>query len=483
MNVWIVDDDSSIRWVLEKALTTVNYNCVSFASGQEVIDALATQAQKPAVLISDIKMPGIDGLTLLHYVKEQIPNLPVIIMTAHSDLDAAVNAYQKGAYDYIPKPFDVDEVIQLVERAILQSQNQKTNSHTTAKASTGIIGEAPSMQEVFRIIGRLSKSSISVLINGESGTGKELVAKALHTHSPRANAPFIALNMAAIPKDLIESELFGHEKGAFTGAAQIRHGRFEQANGGTLFLDEIGDMPLDVQTRLLRVLADGQFYRIGGYSPVKVDVRIIAATHQDLELRVREGKFREDLFHRLNVIRILLPPLRDRAQDIPKLAEHFLVTTAKELGVENKIFSPEALNVLCMFNWPGNVRQLENTCRWVTVMSSSKEILIQDLPPELLKISKPKIAIDNEVNTLPSTQVQQGVNWQTLLEQWAKQALISGKTEILTEAVSDVERILLNCALNFTRGHKQDAAHLLGWGRNTLTRKLKELSIDTKNTQ
>ncbi|OCG06578.1 nitrogen regulation protein NR(I) [Gilliamella sp. wkB178] len=482
MKVWVVDDDSSIRWVLEKALTNANFECDSFASGQEVIDALATQLQKPAVLISDIKMPGIDGLSLLNYVKEQLPSLPVIIMTAHSDLDAAVNAYQKGAYDYIPKPFDVDEVIQLVERAILQSQNQKTNSITTTKASTGIIGEAPAMQEVFRIIGRLSKSSISVLINGESGTGKELVAKALHTHSPRANAPFIALNMAAIPKDLIESELFGHEKGAFTGAAQIRHGRFEQANGGTLFLDEIGDMPLDVQTRLLRVLADGQFYRIGGYSPVKVDVRIIAATHQDLELRVREGKFREDLFHRLNVIRILLPPLRDRAQDIPKLAEHFLHTTAKELGVESKVFSPEALSILCMFNWPGNVRQLENTCRWVTVMSSNKEILVQDLPPELLKISNPKDSLNNEVNLLSADQAQQEVNWQILLEQWAKQALVSGKTEILTAAVNDVERILLNCALNFTRGHKQDAAHLLGWGRNTLTRKLKELSIDNKNT-
>ena len=399
-------------------------------------------------------------------------------MTAHSDLDAAVNAYQKGAYDYIPKPFDVDEVIQLVERAIIQTQSKKNSNNTTAKASTGIIGEAPSMQEVFRIIGRLSKSSISVLINGESGTGKELVAKALHTHSPRSQSPFIALNMAAIPKDLIESELFGHEKGAFTGAAQIRHGRFEQANGGTLFLDEIGDMPLDVQTRLLRVLADGQFYRIGGYSPVKVDVRIIAATHQDLEARVREGKFRDDLFHRLNVIRILLPPLRDRAQDIPKLAEHFLNTTAKELGVESKVFSVESLEVLCKFNWPGNVRQLENTCRWVTVMSSSKEILVQDLPPELLQLTVPKNITRQEISIQESNQMQKNIDWQYQLEQWAKEALLAGKVGILTEAVSDVERILLNCALNFTRGHKQDAAHLLGWGRNTLTRKLKELSDD-----
>ena len=478
MNVWIVDDDSSIRWVLEKALTNAHFNCISFSSGQEAIDALVTNPQKPAVLISDIKMPGMDGFTLLHHVKEQYPDLPVIIMTAHSDLDAAVNAYQRGAYDYIPKPFDVDEVIQLVERAIIQTQSKKNSNNTTAKASTGIIGEAPSMQEVFRIIGRLSKSSISVLINGESGTGKELVAKALHTHSPRSQSPFIALNMAAIPKDLIESELFGHEKGAFTGAAQIRHGRFEQANGGTLFLDEIGDMPLDVQTRLLRVLADGQFYRIGGYSPVKVDVRIIAATHQDLEARVREGKFRDDLFHRLNVIRILLPPLRDRAQDIPKLAEHFLNTTAKELGVESKVFSVESLEVLCKFNWPGNVRQLENTCRWVTVMSSSKEILVQDLPPELLQLTIPKNISRQEISIQDGNQMQKNIDWQYQLEQWAKEALLAGKVGILTEAVADVERILLNCALNFTRGHKQDAAHLLGWGRNTLTRKLKELSDD-----
>jgi two-component system, NtrC family, nitrogen regulation response regulator GlnG len=479
MNVWIVDDDSSIRWVLEKALTNAHFNCVSFTSGQEVIDALDAHVQKPAVLISDIKMPGLDGFTLLHHVKEQMPNLPVIIMTAHSDLDAAVNAYQKGAYDYIPKPFDVDEVIQLVERAILQTQNNKTSNNTTTKASTGIIGEAPSMQDVFRIIGRLSKSSISVLINGESGTGKELVAKALHTHSPRSQSPFIALNMAAIPKDLIESELFGHEKGAFTGAAQIRHGRFEQANGGTLFLDEIGDMPLDVQTRLLRVLADGQFYRIGGYSPVKVDVRIIAATHQNLETRVKEGKFRDDLFHRLNVIRIVLPPLRDRAQDIPKLAEHFLHTTAKELGVDGKVLSPEALSVLCRFNWPGNVRQLENTCRWVTVMSSNQEVLVQDLPPELLQLSTTKTIVTNENITMHENHfAQQENDWKVLLEQWAKQALTEGKSGILTEAINDVEYILLKSALNFTRGHKQEAAYLLGWGRNTLSRKLKDLSFD-----
>lgn len=482
MNVWIVDDDSSIRWVLEKALTHAHFNCVSFSTGQDVIDALLVNPHKPSVLISDIKMPGIDGLTLLNYIKEQTPDLPVIIMTAHSDLDAAVNAYQKGAFDYIPKPFDVDEMVQLVERAILQRQEQKSNEYTKNKASAGIIGEAPAMQEVFRIIGRLSKSSISVLINGESGTGKELVAKALHTHSPRSQKPFIALNMAAIPKDLIESELFGHEKGAFTGANQIRHGRFEQANGGTLFLDEIGDMPLDVQTRLLRVLADGHFYRVGGYSPVNVDVRIIAATHQDLDSRVKEGKFREDLFHRLNVIRIVLPPLRDRAQDIPKLAEHFLQTAAKELGVETKLFSQEALSTLCQFSWPGNVRQLENTCRWVTVMSSSKEILKQDLPPEQLQVSTQKVLLQNQTqNDNSVSTVDANTNWQTALESWAKQALMSGKNNILNEAIIDVERILLTCALNFTRGHKQEAAHLLGLGRNTLTRKLKEWDLHSQD--
>ncbi|MDF7670390.1 nitrogen regulation protein NR(I) [Orbaceae bacterium ESL0721] len=485
MNIWIADDDSSIRWVLDKALTQAGYKCISFTSAQEVLEALETNLERPDVIISDIKMSGMDGLTLLNFIHDQLPNLPVIIMTAHSDLDAAVNAYQKGAFDYIPKPFDLDEMVQLVERAILQKAQNSEQRDPTTVTKTGIIGEAPAMQEVFRIIGRLSKSSINVLINGESGTGKELVAKALHTHSPRAKAPFIALNMAAIPKDLIESELFGHEKGAFTGANQIRHGRFEQADGGTLFLDEIGDMPLDVQTRLLRVLADGQFYRIGGYAPVKVDVRIIAATHQDLQTAVHEGKFREDLFHRLNVIRILLPPLRDRAEDIPKLAEYFLYTTAKELAVERKVFSPEALASIAQFSWPGNVRQLENCCRWVTVMSSSKEILARDLPPELCHFQQVTDTVNKKSSTdqkptklngkLPEKQSEPNNNWQQQLEAWAKEALLSGETEILTHVINDVERILLNCALHFTRGHKQDAAHLLGWGRNTLTRKLKEL--------
>lgn len=469
--VWIVDDDSSIRWVLERAIKQAGFSCTCFENGQQLLDGLERNSHKPAVVLSDIRMPGLDGLTLLEKIKQDYPTLPVIIMTAHSDLDAAVSAYQKGAFDYIPKPFDIDEVVSLVQRAMLHSQEHKINQTERSVASTGIIGEAPAMQEVFRIIGRLSKSSMSVLINGESGTGKELIAQALHLHSPRAKAPFIALNMAAIPRDLIESELFGHEKGAFTGANQVRQGRFEQANGGTLFLDEIGDMPLDVQTRLLRVLADGQFYRIGGYSPVKVDVRIIAATHQDLDVRVKEGKFREDLFHRLNVIRILLPPLRERAEDIPRLAEHFLLSSAKELEVEPKIFSPEALEVLSRFSWPGNVRQLENICRWATVMSSSQEVLAQDLPPELYQGKAPSVMITTE----PSEEVIQ--TWQLLLTDWAQQALAAGKNNLLPDVVADVEKILLNCALTHTNGHKQEAAYFLGWGRNTLTRKLKELKI------
>ncbi|GAA5113122.1 nitrogen regulation protein NR(I) [Orbus sasakiae] len=483
--VWVIDDDSSIRWVLERALTQAGFKCTCFDNGQVALNTLDSSLQKPAVLISDIKMPEIDGLTLLNSVKNNYPTLPVIIMTAHSDLDAAVSAYQKGAFDYIPKPFDVDEMVQLVERAIIQSQANLSAQTEKKPTSTGIIGEAPAMQEVFRIIGRLSKSSISVLINGESGTGKELVAQALHTHSPRSHAPFIALNMAAIPKDLIEAELFGHEKGAFTGATQIRHGRFEQANGGTLFLDEIGDMPLDVQTRLLRVLADGQFYRIGGYSPVKVDVRIIAATHQNLENRVKEGKFREDLYHRLNVIRILLPPLRERASDIPTLARHFLQTTAAELGVEAKVLMPETLKTLSQFSWPGNVRQLENICRWLTVMSSSKEILPRDLPTDLLLEESPSHHLqDNSKPHDVSSQTNHiavlSEEWQKQLQKWSKQALLAGKENILPDVNYHVERILLETALTFTRGHKQDAAKLLGWGRNTLTRKLKELNISDR---
>lgn len=454
---WIVDDDSSIRWVLERALTGAGLSCTTFESGNEVLDALTTKT--PDVLLSDIRMPGMDGLALLKQIKQRHPMLPVIIMTAHSDLDAAVSAYQQGAFDYLPKPFDIDEAVALVDRAISHYQEQQQPRNAPISSPTAdIIGEAPAMQDVFRIIGRLSRSSISVLINGESGTGKELVAHALHRHSPRSKAPFIALNMAAIPKDLIESELFGHEKGAFTGANTVRQGRFEQADGGTLFLDEIGDMPLDVQTRLLRVLADGQFYRVGGYAPVKVDVRIIAATHQNLEQRVQEG---------LNVIRVHLPPLRERREDIPRLARHFLQIAARELGVEAKQLHPETETALTRLAWPGNVRQLENTCRWLTVMAAGQEVLTQDLPSELFE------------TTIPDSPTQmQPDSWATLLGQWADRALRSGHQNLLSEAQPEMERTLLTTALRHTQGHKQEAARLLGWGRNTLTRKLKELGME-----
>ncbi|WP_341659556.1 nitrogen regulation protein NR(I) [Vibrio sp.] len=461
--VWVVDDDSSIRWVLEKTLSAANIKCETFAEAESVLVAL--ERETPDVLVSDIRMPGIDGMDLLQRVNQGYPNLPVIIMTAHSDLDAAVNSYKKGAFDYLPKPFDVDETLNLVERALAHNQEQKQSqslNQTNSNNTPEIIGEAPAMQEVFRAIGKLSRSSISVLINGESGTGKELVAKALHRHSPRASKPFIALNMAAIPKDLIESELFGHEKGAFTGAASIRQGRFEQANRGTLFLDEIGDMPLDIQTRLLRVLSDGQFYRVGGHSPIQVDVRIIAATHQHLENLVNEGDFREDLFHRLNVIRVHIPALRERKKDIEKLTLHFLSEAAKELEVDAKTLHSSTIQALSSLNWPGNVRQLENTCRWLTVMASGGEILPSDLPTELF-------------TTVEGSSDKASTSWQSQLAVWAKSSLSEGGTEILTKALPEFERILLEAALEHTRGHKQDAAKVLGWGRNTLTRKLKEL--------
>lgn len=461
--VWVVDDDSSIRWVMEKTLSSTNIKCETFADAESVLMAL--ERETPDVLVSDIRMPGIDGIELLKQVHQRSPELPVIIMTAHSDLDAAVNAYQKGAFEYLPKPFDVDETLTLVERAITHSHEQKQEQASLADddyTPPEIIGEAPAMQEVFRAIGRLSRSSISVLINGESGTGKELVAHALHRHSPRASKPFIALNMAAIPKDLIESELFGHEKGAFTGANSVRQGRFEQANGGTLFLDEIGDMPLDIQTRLLRVLADGQFYRVGGHSPIKVDVRIVAATHQNLEQLVTKGDFREDLFHRLNVIRIQIPALRERKQDIEKLTLHFLALAAEELGVDVKTLHPNTVETLNRLDWPGNVRQLENICRWLTVMASGSEILPGDLPGELLEEKK-------------HSDISASGSWQQQLASWAKSSLSQGDTELLSYALPEFERILLEAALEHTNGHKQDAAKVLGWGRNTLTRKLKEL--------
>jgi len=459
--VWIVDDDRSIRWVLEKALQQEGMTTQSFDSADGVMSRLARQ--QPDVIISDIRMPGASGLDLLARIREQHPRLPVIIMTAHSDLDSAVASYQGGAFEYLPKPFDVDEAVSLVKRANQHAQEQQGLEEVPALARTPeIIGEAPAMQEVFRAIGRLSHSNITVLINGESGTGKELVAHALHRHSPRAASPFIALNMAAIPKDLMESELFGHEKGAFTGAANLRRGRFEQADGGTLFLDEIGDMPADTQTRLLRVLADGEFYRVGGHTPVKVDVRIIAATHQNLETLVHAGKFREDLFHRLNVIRIHIPRLADRREDIPTLARHFLGRAAQELAVEPKLLKSETEEYLKNLPWPGNVRQLENTCRWITVMASGREVHISDLPPELLSLPQ---------DSAPVT------NWEQALRQWADQALARGQSSLLDSAVPSFERIMIETALKHTAGRRRDAAVLLGWGRNTLTRKIKELGM------
>lgn len=463
--VWVVDDDSSIRWVLQKALQTADIPCFSYENPEDLLLQLET-GQPPEVIISDIRMPQMDGMTLLKEVHKNFPDIPVIIMTAHSDLDSAVNAYQSGAFEYLPKPFDIDEAVSLTQRALSHAREQRSAKKQQPELKdTEIIGEAPAMQEVFRAIGRLSRSSISVLINGQSGTGKELVAQALHRHSPRKSETFVALNMAAIPVDLIESELFGHEKGAFTGAQGARQGRFEQANGGTLFLDEIGDMPLDVQTRLLRVLADGQFYRVGGHNPVSVDVRIIAATHQNLEQRVIDGKFREDLFHRLNVIRIHIPRLSERREDIEPLSHHFLQKAAKELDVEAKLLSREASNVLSHLPWPGNVRQLENMCRWLTVMASGQEILVDDLPPE--------------INQLPESSDSPSIlgDWQDLLSEWADKQLQSGRNNILEEAVTSFERILLERALLHTNGHKQDAAKRLGWGRNTLTRKLKELGL------
>ncbi|MFT7110126.1 MAG: two-component system nitrogen regulation response regulator GlnG [Psychrobacter glaciei] len=467
--VWIIDDDRSIRWVLEKALEQENIESQSFENGDKVLSALNREV--PDAIISDVRMPGIDGLELLQQIHAVHPDIPVIIMTAHSDLDSAVNSYQKGAFEYLPKPFDVDEAVNLIKRAI-NHKHENTSNKAKEPAEqyqhTEIIGEAPAMQEVFRAIGRLSHSNITVLINGESGTGKELVAHALHKHSPRSENPFVALNMAAIPKDLIESELFGHEKGSFTGAGGKRQGRFEQADSGTLFLDEIGDMPADTQTRLLRVLADGEFYRVGGSTPVKVNVRIIAATHQDLEDLVKAGSFREDLFHRLNVIRIHLPSLSERREDIPRLLHHFLNRAADELSVEAKLLKSDTEDYLCTLPWPGNVRQLENTCRWITVMASGREVHINDLPPELLN-QEEKITTSN--------------NWEQALRNWADQQLAQGKKSVLDTAVPIFERIMIETALKHTAGRRRDASILLGWGRNTLTRKIKELGMEDSEAE
>lgn len=461
--VWIVDDDSSIRWVMEKALTRAGLNCRAFESGDAVVDAL--ESDIPMVVVSDIRMPGMDGIALLSQIKARQPDLPVIITTAHSDLDSAVNAYEEGAFEYLPKPFDIDEMVATVTRAqSQQAQNTGGAADTGDRRTTEIIGNAPAMQEVFRAIGRLAQSHITVLINGESGTGKELVARALHRHSPRADSAFVALNMAAIPQELMESELFGHEKGAFTGANNRREGRFEQARGGTLFLDEIGDMPAATQTRLLRVLQDGEFFRVGGVDSIKADVRIIAATHQKLESLVESGAFREDLFHRLNVIRIHVPKLSERREDIPQLLTHFLTAAGNELGVEAKVLSENALNVLTQLPWPGNVRQLENTCRWLTVMAAGREVVLSDLPPELLQ--QQGAETDSQSET-----------WHEQLAGWANKALSDGQSNVLRQALPLFESIMIEAALNHTGGRKAEAAELLGWGRNTLTRKLKDLNL------
>ena len=456
--VWVIDDDRSIRWVLDKALEREGFEVTCFESGAGVIEKLSLQ--QPDAVVCDVRMPGVDGLTLLNSVAATHPGIPVIIMTAYSDLDTTVSAYQGGAFEYMPKPFDVDEAVELIKRAASHTVEQGSGVATDEPVlDREIIGSAPAMQEVFRAIGRLSRSNITVLITGESGTGKELVARALHRHSPRTDKPFIALNTAAIPRDLLESELFGHERGAFTGAQSLRIGRFEQADGGTLFLDEIGDMPSELQTRLLRVLADGEFYRVGGHTPLKVDVRIIAATHQNLESRVGEGTFREDLFHRLNVIRVHTPPLRERREDIAALLKFFLVNAAEELQAEPKTLRPEVESYLVAQDWPGNVRQLENTCRWLTVMGSGKEIHTEDLPPELQSAQTPE-ALEYD--------------WEPALRRWAERRLAGGETALLDDALPRFEQLMIHAALRASGGRRQDAARLLGWGRNTLTRKIKE---------
>ncbi|HEY6094647.1 MAG TPA: nitrogen regulation protein NR(I) [Gallionellaceae bacterium] len=461
-SVWIIDDDRSIRWVLEKALERENIAFKSFVSADEALAALRQDA--PQVVISDIRMPGSSGLDLLQTLRERHPHLPVIIMTAYSDLESAVSAFQGGAFEYLPKPFDVDQAVELIRRALEQSQRKAAPSDEAA-AAPDILGHAPAMQEVFRAIGRLAHSQATVLINGESGTGKELVAHALHRHSPRADKPFIAINTAAIPKDLLESELFGHERGAFTGAAATRRGRFEQAEGGTLFLDEIGDMPAELQTRLLRVLSDGNFYRVGGHQPIKSNVRIIAATHQNLEDRVKQGLFREDLFHRLNVIRLRLPPLRERREDIPVLARYFLQKSARELGVEQRRLSEAALNYLSAQDFPGNVRQLENLCHWLTVMTPTQQVEIADLPPEWRE--SPAAAAAAAAG-----------DWQSALRAQVALALQRGDPHILDTFTQQFERTLIAQALQHTGGRRIEAATLLGMGRNTLTRKTQELGMN-----
>ena len=467
--VWVADDEKSIRWVLDKALSKEGISVTCFESAEALLTEI--DSGQPDVVVSDIRMGGMDGLALLSRLREQHPDVPVIVMTAHSDLDSAVASIQGGAFEYIPKPFEVDEAVSIVKRALIEHTRATSDPAAPSQQQPAeIIGKAPAMQEVFRAIGRLSKSNVTVLINGQSGTGKELVANALHRHSMRKDGPFVALNMAAIPQDLIESELFGHEKGAFTGANQARVGRFEQARGGTLFLDEIGDMPAEAQTRLLRVLSDGKYYRVGGHEPLEADVRIIAATHQNLENLVSDNRFREDLFHRLNVIRIHLPNLCDRSEDIPMLLEHFLAEAALELGEEMKVIPEDTMNFLVNLPWQGNVRQLENFSRWITVMATGREVLLDDLPLELRS---------NSEQPEQSDQL-----WDRQLRKWA-QAKLKSRTfsgdGLLAEAQPLFERIMIEAALDETAGRKRDASLLLGWGRNTLTRKMQELGMDQGN--
>lgn len=482
-SIWVVDDDQSIRWVLEKALTREQIPCRSFGHVAEVLQALAEEV--PQVLVSDIRMPGQSGLGLLQQVKQRYPDLPVIIMTAYSDLESAVAAFQGGAFEYIPKPFDVDHAVELIRRAMQENQQGNAALEHLDEVPE-ILGQAPALQEVFRAIGRLSQSHVTVLITGESGSGKELVARALHKHSPRAQQPFIALNTAAIPKDLLESELFGHERGAFTGAQALRRGRFEQAEGGTLFLDEIGDMPSELQTRLLRVLSDGQFYRVGGHHPIKANVRVIAATHQNLEERVQQGLFREDLFHRLNVIRLRLPSLRERSEDIPILARHFLQKNAQELGVEPKRLSEAAMQSLMLLPFPGNVRQLENVCRWLTVMAPAQVIEAKDLPADLQAESAVAATAASlgpsvtQTAAQPASSFGLGVKqqWGHLLEQQAGHLLQTRPGEVMEVLMHEFEMILIRAALKQTRGRRIEAAQKLGIGRNTITRKIQELGMD-----
>ncbi len=500
--IWIVDDDQSIRFVLEKALAREQFTVRSFSSGRDVLAAL--DDDEPQVLVSDIRMPGGSGIDLLSKVKARLPGLPVIIMTAFSDLDSAVSAFQGGAFEYLPKPFDLTKAVELIRRAVDESLREEVRE-TVDKAMPEMLGQAPAMQDVFRAIGRLSQSNVTVLITGESGSGKELVARALHKHSPRGQGPFVAINTAAIPKDLLESELFGHERGAFTGAQTMRRGRFEQADGGTLFLDEIGDMPFDLQTRLLRVLSDGQFYRVGGHQPLKSNVRVIAATHQNLEQRVKEGVFREDLFHRLNVIRLRLPPLRERREDIPMLTRFFLAKSAKELGVEAKRIGDEALARLVGFDFPGNVRQLENICHWLTVMAPAQLVQPKDLPPEVLaegaapaEAPPPSIPAHAAAEPLPSSPAAPlpsvpvvaaasvaatngaglAPTWLDDLQREARRLLEDGRPDVWDTLTRQFEGQLIHTALDITRGRRIEAAQKLGIGRNTITRKIQELKLD-----